>query len=481
MKTLRLLFATYLLSSWLFISPAYAEDEAAPAPAVTVIVTAGGDDVSYQIPLTTTVVFDGTTYTNVYATTNSVITFGAPDGTYWDYPATPSISIESRDWWVLPQQMPDTHFKISVSDGGFQVDGVYRPFGTMTGDTTGIVITAQIQTDGTVNYTYAVDGPLYGNERTGARLTDGTVVPLEQANIIEVEEPVVLEPTPVPPAPEPEPTPVEPTPEPVTPTEPVVVPPVVPVEPPVITPEIVNPYIPPQIIVIDTNLEPLPTTEEPMPEPPIEEPLTDGESVPVDEPLTEENSELPTLESEQESLLAEPIDTPIDNLDEPTSEIEESQELVTQADVDNLVESLSADGEVTQAEIELIAEALVEASEGEPISTETITEAGLTYEDLPPSTPVEVREDSNGNPVVITAEVAAALVALESPVELLNTIFSDPAQALLALSSIGADMSDEERAESEQTIVAAVIVSGIAVQSAASAAIAGSASYRRRM
>ena len=149
--------------------------------------------------------------------------------------------------------------------------------------------------------------------------------------------------------------------------------------------------------------------------------------------------------------------------------------------MDNLVESLSTDGEVTQAEIELIAEALVEASEGEPISVETIAEAGLTYEDLPPSTPVEVREDSNGNPVVITAEVAAALVVLESPVELLNTIFSDPAQALLALSSIGADMSDEERAESEQTIVAAVIVSGIAVQSAASAAIAGSASYRRRM
>ena len=100
---------------------------------------------------------------------------------------------------------------------------------------------------------------------------------------------------------------------------------------------------------------------------------------------------------------------------------------------------------------------------------------------MPPSTPVEVREDSNGNPVVITAEVAAALVVLESPVELLNTIFSDPAQALLALSSIGADMSDEERSESEQTIVAAVIVGGIAVQSATTAALAGSVSYRRRL
>ena len=473
MKTLRLLFAAYLLSSWLFITPALAEEPITPEPEVTVIVTQGGDDVSYLVPLTTTVVYDNVTYDKVYATTNSVITFGNPDGTYWTYPNTPSVSIESRDWWALPQQMPDTHFIISVSQGGFQVDGAYRPFGTMTGEVTSIVITAQITLTGAVEYSYNVEGPLYGGERTGARLNNGTIVTLEEAGINEVAAPVELAPEPV------APSPVEP--EPVTPTEPVVVPPVVPVEPPVITPEIVIPYIPPQIIVIDTNLEPLPTTEEPMPEPPTEEPLTDEESVLVDEPLTEENLEQPTQESEQESQLEEPIDTPIDNLDEPTSETVESQEPVTQADVDNLVESLSTDGEVTQAEIELIAEALVEASEGEPISAETITEAGLTYEDLPPSTPVEVREDSSGNPVVITAEVAAALVVLESPVELLNTIFSDPAQALLALSSIGADMSDEERAESEQTIVAAVIVSGIAVQSAASAAIAGSASYRRRM
>jgi hypothetical protein len=480
LKRLRLLFAVYLLTGWLFISPAHAEGEATPEPAVTVIVTAGGDDVSYQVPLQVSVVYDDVTYSNVYATTNSVITFGNPDGTYWTYPNTPSVSIESRDWWALPQQMPDTHFIISVSEGGFQVDGAYRPFGTMTGEVTNIVITAQITTSGEVEYTYSVQGPLYGGERTGARLNDGTVVPLAEIGITEVEEPVELAPEPVPPTPEPEPTPVEP--EPVTPVEPVVVPPVVPVEPPVITPEIVIPYIPPQIIVIDTNPEPLPTTEGQEPEPPIEEPLTDEESAPVDESVTEEIQEQPTQEEVQENQSEEPSDTPVDEItDEPTTEIDESQEPMTAEQVDNLVDELTADGTLSEADREVIAEALVEASEGEPITAETIEEAGLTYEDLPPSTPVEVRQDSNGNAVVITAEVAAALVVLDSPVELLNTIFSDPAQALLALSSIGADMSDEERAESEQTIVAAVIVSGIAVQSAASAAIAGSATYRRRV
>jgi len=494
LKTLRLLFAAYLLSGWLFITPAYAEGEPAPEPAVTVIVTNGGDDVSYQVPLTTTVIFDEVTYSNVYATTNSVITFGNPDGTYWTYPTTPSVSIESRDWWALPNRMPDTHFIIRVSDGGFQVDGAYRPYGTLNGAVTNIVITAQITLTGQVEYTYNVEGPLYGDERTGARLNDGSIVTLEAIGITEVTAPVELAPEPVTP----------------TPVEPVVVPPVVPVEPPVITPEIVNPYIPPQIIVIDTNLEPLPTIEELIPEPPIEELLTDGESVPVGESLIEETLEQATQELEQESQLEGPQD-------EPTNEMVESQEPITQAEMNNLVEdlvsngqvttedaveileTLSQDGEITQDEVnnlsealsadgtfteserELVAEALIESAEGEAVTVEAIAEAGITLDDLPPSTPVEVRQDANGNEVIVTAEVAAALVVLESPVELLTTIFSDPAQALLAISSIGADMSDEERAESEQTIVAAVIVSGIAVQSAASAALAGSASYRRRM
>ena len=161
--------------------------EPTPPPVVVETVTPGGDDSSYQIPITVPVIYDGVTYTNIYATTNSVITFGQPDGTYWDYPNTPSISIESKDWWALPTQMPDTHFIIRTSDGGFQVDGIYRPFGTMTGNTTQIIITAQILTDGTVSYTYSVDGALNGTERNGARLNNGTVSTLDQAGVTQVD------------------------------------------------------------------------------------------------------------------------------------------------------------------------------------------------------------------------------------------------------------------------------------------------------
>jgi hypothetical protein len=133
----------------------------------------------------------------------------------------------------------------------------------------------------------------------------------------------------------------------------------------------------------------------------------------------------------------------------------------------------------TPEERAVVADALIEAAQGEPVTAQAIADAGLTYADLPPATPVEVRQDENGNEVVITAEVAAALVVLENPAELINAIFTDPAQALLAIASIGADMSAEERTESEKTIVAAVIVGQIAGQAAVTAA-AGAAAYRRK-
>jgi hypothetical protein len=446
-RSRNLLAVCFIAFNFVFlIAPAYAEEA---APAITTIVTPGGDDVSYQIPLTVSVVYDGVTYENVYATTNSVITFGRPDGTYWTYPSTPSVSIESKDWWVLPQQMPDTHFIINVSEGGFQVDGNYRPYGTFTGDTTSIIITAQIQTDGTVAYSYAVDGPLSGNERTGAVLTDGTVVPLEQVNIIQVEEAPVLEPIPVSPTPEPEVVPVEP--EPVLPEPEVVpVPEPEPVLPPQPEPQPVYPILP---------VEPEPVPEEVVPEELPEELPVEETPLPTPEPEPEPEPEPLEPEVPEEVLPVEP--EPVD---------ESHEEIITD--------------ESTPEEIAIAVEALIAAADGEAVTTEDMEEAGLTYEDLPPETPVEVRTDANGNEVVITAQVAAALEVLASPAEFIGAVFEDPAQALLALASIGADMSEEERKESTETVLAAVIVGQIATQSAVAAAgaaaAAASSTYRRK-
>jgi hypothetical protein len=332
-------------SMFLFPMMARAEDVAAE---VTTIVTAGGDDVSYHIPLTVSVVYDGVTYENVYATTNSVITFGRPDGTYWDYPVTPSISIESRDWWALPQQMPDTHFILNVSEGGFQVDGKYRPYGTFTGETTSIIITAQIQTDNTVAYTYAVEGPLAGNERTGARLTDGTVVPLEQANIIEVEEAPVLEPEPVPPAPVPEPPVVIPDPEPSPEPQPQPEP----------RPRPVPVYEPP---VQPSEPEPQPETPpEEAPEPPAEEPPApvtpepEPELPPIEpDPAPEPAPEAPAVdEPEEESTPLEPPVVSVEDVNleslAPDTPVELANGVVVTAQVAMAVELLQNPAEFVQ-------------------------------------------------------------------------------------------------------------------------------------
>lgn len=131
----------------------------------------------------------------------------------------------------------------------------------------------------------------------------------------------------------------------------------------------------------------------------------------------------------------------------------------------------------TPEEKAIVAEAVIQAAQGAPVTAQAIQDAGITYKDLPAATPVEVREDENGNEVVITAEVAAALVVLESPSELLNAIFTDPGEALLALASIGADMSVEEREESEKIIIASVIAGQAAVNAAG---MAGAAAYRRK-
>jgi hypothetical protein len=337
--------------------------------------------------------------------------------------------------------MPDTHFIINVSEGGFQVDGSYRPYGTLTGDTTSIVITAQIQTDGTVAYTYVTDGPLAGNERTGARLVDGTIVTLEQAGVTQVAVAPVLEPVPVPPVPVPEPPVV--IPDPVPTPEPVPVPQPEPRPRPVFEPPVVEPEPMP------VPVEEVPVLE-PTPEPPVVEP--EPEIIP-EEPTAEEV----------------PAEEPPVPIEEPPAPVEEAPPVVTE--------------ESTPEEIAVAVEALIASADGEAVTAEAIAEAGLTYADLPPNTPVEIRTDAHGNEVVIRAEVAAALEVLESPSEFISAIFENPAQALLALASIGADMSEEERKQSTETVVAAVIVGQIATQSAvaaAASAAAASSTYRRK-
>ena len=153
---------------------------------------------------------------------------------------------------------------------------------------------------------------------------------------------------------------------------------------------------------------------------------------------------------------------------------------ITTAEVVNLSEALSEDGKFTLVEKDLVADVLVSSAEGAPVTAANIESAGLEYRDLPPTIPVEVREDVNGNPVVIQAEVASALLVLESPAALAGAIAAcfNPDEAIeglteeqkcelgKALLNMGADMSIPEREKAEDIVVVTIIAGQLVVATA---------------
>jgi hypothetical protein len=219
------------------------------------------------------------------------------------------------------------------------------------------------------------------------------------------------------------------------------------------------------------NPEPTPTPEpsqssSPTPEPtptptpePTPEATQEPEPTPTPEPVVEPTPEPIVADVEPEPVI-EP--TPIapdlvpDLVPEPVQEpvqVEPTVEELTQEVIDDAL----ADGVLTDDERELVADALLEEFAGEPITFEALQEAGLDYEDLPPETPVTLE-----NGVVLSAEVADALEIFDSGAEVLATILENPAKALKALVSIGADMTTEERETAQNTVVAAVVVTQVA-------------------
>ena len=218
-KLWRLSLAAILMFGWVFLVPsnAYATCvnylqsqtiaaayEGDPAPTVNTMDTCGGDDTSYQIPIATTITFDGVQYSNVYATTNSVITFGQADNTYWDYPQTPSISLYSMDWVTGWYGAPNT-LDILYSEGGFQLNMQAIPFGQWGAEPSTINILVAITNTGSLAVSYSYQGPEYNNMRTGVRLHDGSIVSLEAWGATQIQpgsstptlepEPVVVGPT----------------------------------------------------------------------------------------------------------------------------------------------------------------------------------------------------------------------------------------------------------------------------------------------
>lgn len=392
-----------------FAQPSYADacvtsyqaqtlEAATTESVVRTIETCGGDDTSYQIPLDVTVTFDGQEFSQVFATTNSVITFGRPDNTYWTYPGAPSISLYSMDWLILPSRNADEHLIIQASNGGFQVDISARPYGLYnTLLPTNIIITAAINADGTVAMSYVVSGPTYdGQTRTGVRLTDGSIVTLEQYGIVQVEEVVELTPEPVQPSPSPTPSLVV--------TEPVIIP---------------EPVSPP------SQPDPAPYVPEPEPVlpvvPEIPEPVIPVEPIPEPEP-----SDSPSEPVEPSTPIVEPV-VPIEP--EPTI-----------ADVDPATidpETLTA-AQITEL-VAVAYDTLLTAEPGSAEYVQALEQLAVAAEADDPELPAELAA------IPFVGDVAGAVL-----------------DAFSNLGNIGADISPEERERAEKVVVGGVIVSQLA-------------------
>jgi hypothetical protein len=198
----------------------------------------------------------------------------------------------------------------------------------------------------------------------------------------------------------------------------------------------------------EPTVEPSPQPSQPAPQP----------SEPVVQP-SEISSPIPTP-SESQLVVPEPEPSPILSLEpepsspsEPTLDPEESPTPDPSPEATDLPFDNDITDGLTAEEAIALEELLTEYGPMDAISFESFEESGLDYEDLPPNQPVMLE-----NGVILTAAVADAIEMFENPSELLLTVFTDPGKALKAFANVGADMTPEERKESQAVVVASVIV-----------------------
>jgi hypothetical protein len=412
-----------------------------------------GGDQAFLMNLNTPLEWGGTVYTNnIYVSPKGTVTFGAGDYTFWTYPPTPSISIGSFDYHAFPnQETPgvwspgwgygnNLYVRYGSTATSICVDWKVMVWGQSSGEPVYIRMLAEVNP---INYTwtptYQVSSNAPGGARYGARyVQNGEVFPLSVQTITE------------PPAPSPTPTPTAtPTPTPTpTPTE---------------TP-----------------------TESPSPTPtPTETPSPDPTPSPTPDPVQPDPNPQPTFEPEpvvieepEPIVIEEPQPEPVI---EPSPEPTPSEEIIpVEEETNNAIEELLVnEEEITDEQLENIAELLIENYEVD----ESMPVADL-IEGLNDEQTLEFLEQLDENQIIeyregveLEAGVAVVFEQLSDPAALLGEFVSDPGQVLEALGQLGADMTEEEREDSQSVVVATVIVG----QMLGSVAMASSIAQVRRI
>ena len=441
-------------------------------PTVHTMDTCSGDDISYQIPIATTVTFDGVQYENIYATTNSVITFGQPDPTYWAYPNTPSISLYSMDWF--PGASGTSGLDIYYSEGGFQLNLNMVPFGNYGAQPSTVNILVAITNTGGLSVAYSYQGPEYQNLRTGVRLHNGDIVSLEAwgATQVQAGEPTpTLAPEPIP---EPSPTPTE---DPVTPEEQQVEV----AQATQLADQITDLNFliasingdPIEDVVVIPDPEPTVTPEEPdLPEPDVE---VDPEIIDEDDPRFPDNDEqtqpeeaTPSPDSDSTDEGNEDLDPDSEPSEEPAEDSQPQQEDTDQGQgneqVPNLPDSQgssdnnSIDNGISEEELKKLNK-LISVNDAKLLTqlvgqNESIKQAVEEF--------TERAEENADAPMPYTIADATVEVQAEKFLEdPIGAILSVDLETVLSPTEWGKDMTDDQREKAQEVIIPVILVSNI--------------------
>ena len=397
----------------------------------------GDDDGSFPMTLPFSLKLGSTEYNQIFYSTNATVTFGQPDGTYWDYPQTPSVSVAGKDWVSFGE---GAYTSYGYNNDSFCIEWSVRPFPQSSGPLTQMRLVVNKFPNGNWHGEIVTMTQLPPDARRAIRYEYGQpVVTMAAAfDVGNAGVPVEVSAAPTPPSFTQPPVIVTPSP---TPT---------PTPSPSITPE-PSPtatLAPQPSVSPEPTVEPSPQPLQPSPEP--SEPAVQPSETFSPSPTPSESELVVPEPQPSQSLSPEPEPS---SPSEPTPSPEESltpdpnPEATDLPFNNNNIDGLTAEEEAALNEL------LTEYGPMDAISFEDFEASGLDYEDLPPDQPVML-----DNGVILTAEVADAIEMFEDPSELLLTVFTDPGKALKAFANVGADMTPEERKESQAVVVASVIV-----------------------
>jgi hypothetical protein len=182
-----------------------------------------------------------------------------------------------------------------------------------------------------------------------------------------------------------------------------------------------------------------------------------------EEAIAEAKAEAEAEALAEEKRIAEEAEAK--ELEEKAAEEEAKAE---EEELNEILEDAKDGKELTEEQKDIVVAALIEnLAPGESISAAQVQASGVSYADLPPETPIEVRTSESGEVLIITAEVAANVELVQDPGALLEAVFTDPGAALAAFGSIGADMTEGEREEATDMVIATVVAAGAAINAAA--------------